>query len=386
MGMLEDFRLRRNSQYTVPRNYQALADNAPVGSVGAAGGLYLPQSSRGQSGELGGMLSGVAMMPGPLGDVTGPLADAYMYYNDPSSRTITNYGLSALGALPFIPSLATAFHGSAKNFDMFDNSKIGTGEGNQAFGWGTYLAENQGIGKQYQLAVTSTAKRKELGSTDPVGIATDFLSTFGGDKNTAKRAIQEVVRTYLDKVVTSPASETFRKIYEGYKEAYHTVDKIKDYNKGTLYKVDVPDEAVSKMLLWDKPLSEQPKEIIDAIDSLDKDMLEDLFDRYNMTFDLSDITGKELYQVIKRAGTEDILPTLPIEYERALKEDERASLWLNSMGIPGIKYLDAGSRVRRSSLDPKFGEKTYNYVIFDDKLIKIKDKKQNGYFEDMLDE
>src|SRR5580765_7610443 len=47
-----------------------------------------------------------------------------------------------------------AFHGSPHSFDRFDLSKIGTGEGAQAYGHGLYFAENEGVAKGYRDALT----------------------------------------------------------------------------------------------------------------------------------------------------------------------------------------------------------------------------------------
>lgn len=43
-----------------------------------------------------------------VGDVAGLLADANMYYSKPEERTPLNYGMSLLGALPFVPAVAVA--------------------------------------------------------------------------------------------------------------------------------------------------------------------------------------------------------------------------------------------------------------------------------------
>jgi hypothetical protein len=40
-----------------------------------------------------------------------------------------------------------AYHGSPYSFDKFDASKIGTGEGAQAYGHGLYFAENEGVAR-----------------------------------------------------------------------------------------------------------------------------------------------------------------------------------------------------------------------------------------------
>ena len=49
--------------------------------------------------------------------------------------------------------LRKLWHGSGATFDKFDHSMMGTGEGNQVFGWGTYLTESRGIGEGYQRAI-----------------------------------------------------------------------------------------------------------------------------------------------------------------------------------------------------------------------------------------
>ena len=49
------------------------------------------------------------------------------------------------------------YHGSQASFDHFDHSFMGSGEGAQAYGWGTYVSEVKGIAKAY--AKQNTAKR-----------------------------------------------------------------------------------------------------------------------------------------------------------------------------------------------------------------------------------
>jgi len=46
-----------------------------------------------------------------IGDLVGAAADARMYAQEPESRTPLNYGLSALGALPFVPGAAGIMRG-----------------------------------------------------------------------------------------------------------------------------------------------------------------------------------------------------------------------------------------------------------------------------------
>lgn len=49
----------------------------------------------------------IGLSPVPvIGDALGLAADASRFYNEPESRTPLNFGLAALGALPFVPSMS----------------------------------------------------------------------------------------------------------------------------------------------------------------------------------------------------------------------------------------------------------------------------------------
>lgn len=49
----------------------------------------------------------------------------------------------------YISKQVVAFHGSPHSFDKFKTDKIGTGEGNQAFGWGLYFTDLRSIAEHY---------------------------------------------------------------------------------------------------------------------------------------------------------------------------------------------------------------------------------------------
>ena len=53
----------------------------------------------------------------------------------------------------------SAWHGSPHDFDEFDLGAIGTGEGNQAHGWGLYFAKDKKVSKLYKEVLS-----KEQGS------------------------------------------------------------------------------------------------------------------------------------------------------------------------------------------------------------------------------
>ena len=82
---------------------RARLDNAPVGSVGAPSGVR-PAGAAVDRRINPLQAAAVASAPIPgLGDALGLAADAQMFMNEPESRTPINFGLSALGLLPFVP-------------------------------------------------------------------------------------------------------------------------------------------------------------------------------------------------------------------------------------------------------------------------------------------
>ena len=75
-------------------------------------------------------------------------------------------GTTAPGDVP--PPGIVAYHGSPHSFDRFDTSKIGTGEGAQAYGHGLYFAEGEGIARQ----LSRCAQRVDLRRTHLRAVAT----------------------------------------------------------------------------------------------------------------------------------------------------------------------------------------------------------------------
>jgi len=76
---------------------------------------YVPQEPTQTAGQaladtLGGVALGTTFIPG-YGDLAGLAADAAMYANYPEERTLGNYALTALGALPFVPAASVVRSG-----------------------------------------------------------------------------------------------------------------------------------------------------------------------------------------------------------------------------------------------------------------------------------
>jgi hypothetical protein len=222
---------------------------------------------------------------------------------------------------------AIVWHGSPHKFDKFDSSKIGTGEGAQAYGHGLYLAESPDVAKGYQQGLTNGALIKDADVSDDAFYSAQMLM-----KNYMNN-MDEVLKA---KPTYAPAIEAQKLIKSG---------KIRP--EGSLYKVDLPDDQIAKMLDWDKPLSQQPQGAREALAKLDPDMYHPSGGDYDPT---------ELGQMI---------------YQRlAQKGQDAAAISMRQQGIPGIRYLDGGSR--------SDGAGTSNFVVFPGNEGVLKIMERNG--------
>jgi len=320
----------------------------------------------------------IGLSPVPvIGDAIGLAADASRFYNEPESRTPLNFGLAALGAIPFIPPLvsmglgklaqsqgktlatpptgparnqagAIVYHGSPHKFDQFDSSKIGTGEGAQAYGHGLYFAENPAVADIYRKNLTPSddyVDGKLLDSTIPKHLLARVLSDESGNVSAVKDSLNILARPGANKSVAESAKQALKLLESGERPALQTIKP-----DGSLYKVDLPDEAIAKMLDWDKPLSQQSKEVQKAI----KDS-----GLWPVGSAAKTKTGAELMREVGQKS-----PNYNYWGGRA-GTPQQASNYLQGNGIPGIQYLDGGSRGA--------GEGTRNFVVFpgNEGLLKI---------------
>ena len=210
-----------------------------------------------------------------------------------------------------------AYHGSPHKFDKFSMDKIGTGEGAQAYGHGLYFAENRGVAGSYRdqfagvhpdYLPSQRANVREWWS--------EAEALFPNDK--AKQEVWHSLAQRNDwRDVDEVRKWAKRNAYS--EDAKKVVDEVVDeiYSPAHLYEVDIPDEAVAKMLDWDAPLSEQPKAVKEII--FGNDLVSD-------TYQDAMQTGGEWYRRLQDGD--------PVA----------ASEYLNDLGIPGIKYFDGNSR------------------------------------------
>jgi len=299
------------------------------------------------------------------------------------------------------------YHGSPHKFDKFDMSKIGTGEGAQAYGHGLYMAETPDVAQTYKQSADWRKKTMDQmrylvdgKEVMPKGVddgllyhyrmsAPDLFAERIQHLKKQKAGSIDQAKYYAEQAklgddperyarMAKRAQETAKKFDEELQLAAKLQNQKVEAATGNLYKVDIPDEAVSRMLDWDKPLSEQAPEVRAALKNAPTMRLrdgmaipgggklkvvqdEDFGTKYFIDYgdQKLKITEPEVRNLLG-GGTEgkSLFSELINTYGPKKAED-----WLRAKGIPGIRYLDGGSRTA--------GEGTSNFVLFDDQLPRI---------------
>jgi len=228
----------------------------------------------------------------------------------------------------------TVFHGSPHKFSKFDASKIGTGEGAQVYGHGIYLAENPAVAKQYAENV------KDMGSIKSINDELSRLSKIMSGDEIGYRKFK---------------SDVGRKAAADYDELMAQRDALVK-SQGSLYKADLPDEEIAKMLDWDKPLSQQSRTIQKFALENSKPLAKLV--KFQQANKLNENPPKSIYDL---SGG---------ELMRELGSPQEVAQKLRDSGIPGVRYLDQNSRGA--------GKGTSNFVVFPGEESKVRIMEING--------
>lgn len=249
------------------------------------------------------------------------------------------------------PKGITAYHGSPHDFDKFDLSKIGTGEGAQAYGHGLYFAENEGVARSYRDQLASGVmpnRSKAVGHHQMVA----SKPPYNGDV----AAYVQDMRSMMEQKGPDALAE-FESI----------APLIEGKAPGRLYEVRINADPAD-FLDWDKPFREQPEKIQKAVETAlakankakitpeDDALLEALGP-------MSD--AEKAYDPLANLKGSNLISTLESQLSRP-----SAAEAMKELGIPGIRYLDQGSRTA--------GDGSRNYVVFDDALVEILRKYANA--------
>lgn len=271
------------------------------------------------------------------------------------------------GMMNFVPfGGLTAWHGSPHKFDKFRMDKIGTGEGAQAFGHGLYFAENPEVAKSYMAAGQSVIpqevkyqgrnadqwyqhfyRRMERNPNDETAKAGAYF----WERVASRQHPQAAKQNALDEGAEWPALRKYAESID--------LGKFGGIPATNLYKADIADSAIPKMLDWDKPIKGQPINVAPLVEQLktlkvgQRDSFGQpgvLFPSERAALDNGSLKGGDLYNIYRR------------EFGGPQMSGAAASEAFKALGIPGIRYLDAGSRGKGG---------TSNFVLFDEDLVKI---------------
>ena len=296
------------------------------------------------------------------------------------------------------------YHGSGADFDAFDHSHMGEGEGAQAYGWGTYVTEVEGIGRTYAIQNTTTHNDALRALQHDVDAISDQLNRHRDDlkydEEQLKRANEWRAEAELDYELFKDEAEELKEKYGESSPKYrnHLFNDIyTDEMKRAQSSVKSTEESIQyrkeKIAELEKALKDKQAEI----DELPKE-----FPRHLYTVEIPEDNGgnyldwnghpaesllKGVGSFLESNGFERVQDN-PVRYEKgessvvlnpnatgadlyaelreALGSDKKASQALAELGCIGIKYPADNMRGGRED-----GAK--NYVIFNENDAKITD-------------
>ena len=277
-----------------------------------------------------------------------------------------------------------AWHGSPHDFDEFDLGAIGSGEGNQAHGWGLYFAKSKRVSDNYKktLKKLHNSETASLFKVDIPSEKTMLDENVPFDKQTqiVKDAITENLKKLSDeekstiyyKHIISTATELLDVEYENKKHdlgmAKSDIDIFRnvvvagvrgstsaDVNRAELiskengYNLndilnDTSLESAKNVL---EKLTDKANKLEVEFKKLDKEEIDRVnksFENIGSILEKHTFTGREIYNALSDA----------------LGGDKAASQYLNSIGVLGITY--DGREDGRC------------YVVFNDKAVKVIEK------------
>lgn len=126
-------------------------------------GDKVPSADDGILGWVPGLSDKLAAAEATGGDVQVPIADWLAKVEPDVAKQLEDHIRARPEGVTVEESklpLAEAYHGSPYEFEAFDNSKIGSGEGAQAFAYGHYVAESPDLAQFYQNKLGTKAGTK----------------------------------------------------------------------------------------------------------------------------------------------------------------------------------------------------------------------------------
>ena len=228
------------------------------------------------------------------------------------------------------------WHGSGADFETFNHSHMGEGEGSQAFGWGTYVTNSKDIGFYYATRIDNDPSKRNYLFQRSNG--TRFKKKYP----TLESFLQDTKRMAINGKVTEQEKIDY----------YHNMMKLAEpYHN--LYTVEIPEDNGKNYLDWDSKVGARVLNKVNR--QLEKQGKRPINPELDKRYKILD--GNDLYRALSIRMPND---------DATFNDDKAASEFLYSLGFVGIKY-----KAGRNFGGAKEGDT--NYVIFNEKDAKITD-------------
>ncbi|MDR2427192.1 MAG: hypothetical protein LBD46_08465 [Endomicrobium sp.] len=263
----------------------------------------------------------------------------------------------------------TGYHGGMRGINEFSNDFIGSGEGNQTFGWGHYFTSLKEIAEQYYNQLNYSKNFTKYNAIPYETLQKSYLT-----KGASKGQVLSLIVHYggKDKLIKSlennieiekerDNNENEIKRLKAMIEYASTVDETKIEKRSQVYKVDLPESE--DFLQLDKPLSKQSQKVQEAVIAAIKEFNEaarHMGKDYLIDEDeeeLAYMSGGEIYSLITE------------KYAKINLTDEPAQ---ETSGML-LKYGVLGNEYPSDSLGGRTASAGRNFVLFDPKLAEIQE-------------
>lgn len=297
------------------------------------------------------------------------------------------------------------YHGSGADFEAFDHSHMGEGEGAQAYGWGSYVTEVEGIGRTYAKASTENKrenatvyKRRQIRDNEiSINVIRGMIAEYPEQHREREKRLSD-----LEKELADQNSQKGRIEKESGKDSvayrnfmFYAEDIIKDLERNIeRTKRSIEDEAG-----YNEQRKRQVEELVAENARLQSkiDAIEAQYPRHLYTVEIPDDTGKnylewekpvtkeqqgKIYKQLRdekmtiKGASQSFWNGKSSEWQSGQKlidflienlgSDKAASEFLSRAGFTGISYPAQATTGGR-----KDGAR--NYVIFDEKDLQITD-------------
>lgn len=273
-------------------------------------------------------------------------------------------------------AVETTQSGASKTFEFSDGSVISLlNETVPVFNGkaldSVYTSDIQNV---FGAEIADIAQRaKDMGVPGTLEELTDDVTTVLsqlGQGLSSKRDMSAAVESLAPSFQGPPSR--FKTIYNHFIEPKSTIETTSTVTelgskKGKMYKVGLEPKP-EDMLDYQGTFADQPKNVQDALKAIGYEVETNRVGQKNSKAEI-DVAMKRPMPVILD-NLKKMFESQDWQNELYGRGDKILSEKLLEQGVPGIKYRAAGSRA--ASIDAADAE--MNYVIFDDKMIKILEK------------